>query len=86
MSSELTRRELAALLGAGALSRVVSSEEGQPVVLPGVVGLGGAEAKLGQTLGGAAARRAVGAALAGAVGASVPLFFHWCRYSRSFFG
>lgn len=70
MSAELTRRELAALLGAGTLSRLAGAAARPPSVLPGVVGLGRAEAELGQSLGGSAARQAVEEALTGATGAS----------------
>ncbi len=68
MSRELTRREVAALLGVGALGGLASADEGRPPVLPGVVGLGRAAARLGKPLSGEAAQRAVQDALAAAIG------------------
>ena len=50
MSRELTRRELAALLGAGALAGAAPSVGSGPVVRPGVVGLARAEAELGKSV------------------------------------
>jgi uncharacterized protein (DUF362 family) len=66
---ELTRRELALLLGAGALATTGRGESWKPVVRPGVVGLADARAALGEPLATAAARRAMAEALAASVGA-----------------
>jgi len=68
MSRELTRRELAALLGAGALAGAARTVGSGPVVRPGVVGLARAEAELGKPLGRATARRVMAAALSASVG------------------
>jgi uncharacterized protein (DUF362 family) len=65
----LTRRQLAALLGAGALSTKVSAAGWRPAVLPGVVGLAAAPAALGTPLSASQARAAVAGAVASAVGA-----------------
>jgi uncharacterized protein (DUF362 family) len=65
----LTRRELAALLGASALSTRVSGATWQPAVHPGVVGLAAAPAALGTPLSASQARDAVAGAVASSVGA-----------------
>ncbi len=66
----MTRRELAGLLGAGALASRASGAGWRPAVLPGVVGLGEAPAALGKALSPEAARSAVVAAVVSAVGTS----------------
>jgi len=65
----LTRRELALMLGAGALAGATRAEGSGPVVLPGVVGVAEAKAKLGQPLSRERADRAIAGAMAAAVGA-----------------
>jgi len=65
---KMTRRELAALLGAGAFASRASGGAWNPAVLPGVVGLGEASAALGTPLSPEAARSAVVAAVGSAVG------------------
>ena len=65
----LTRRELALMLGAGALTGTTRVEGSVPAVLPGVVGVAEAKAKLGQPLSRERADRAIAGALAAAVGA-----------------
>ena len=65
----LTRRELALMLGAGALTGTTRVEGSGPAVLPGVVGVAEAKAKLGQPLSRERADRAIAGALAAAVGA-----------------
>ena len=64
----LTRRELALMLGAGALAGTTRTGESTPVVLPGVVGVAEAVARHGQPLGREQAGRAVAGAMAAAVG------------------
>jgi uncharacterized protein (DUF362 family) len=66
---ELTRRELALMLGAGALAGTTRAEGSGPVVLPGVVGVAEAKAMLGQPLSRDRADRAIAGALAASVGA-----------------
>ena len=66
--TELTRRELAALLGAGALASRAGAVGDDGPLRPGVVGLAVAGAKLGKPLPVEAARDAVAKAVAGAVG------------------
>ena len=66
---KITRRELAVMLGTGALAGAARDAGGQPAALRGVVGLAAADAKLGQPLEPEAARRSMEGALAGAVGA-----------------
>ncbi len=66
----LTRRQLAALLGAGALGTRASGESWRPAVLPGVVGLATAPAALGTPLSAGQARSAVAGAVASSVGAA----------------
>ena len=65
----LTRRELALMLGAGALAGNTRAEGSGPVALPGVVGVAEAKAKLGQPLIRERADRAIAGAMAAAVGA-----------------
>ena len=65
----LTRRELALMLGAGALAGTTRSVESTPVVLPGVVGVAEGSARHGRPLSREQAARAVAGALAAAVGA-----------------
>ena len=65
----LTRRELALMLGVGALAGTARGGPRKPVAHPGVVGLADARASLGETLGPEAARRAMARALAASVGA-----------------
>ena len=65
----LTRRELALMLGAGALAGTTRAEGSGPVALPGVVGVAEAKAKLGQPLIRERADRAIAGAMAAAVGA-----------------
>ena len=67
---KLTRRELALMLGAGALAGTTRAKEPTPVVLPGVVGVAEAAAKHGRPLSREKAARAVAGALAAAVGAA----------------
>jgi uncharacterized protein (DUF362 family) len=64
----ITRRELAMLLGVGALAGPTRTALGRPAALRGVVGLAAAEAEIGQALVPGAARRAIAEALARAVG------------------
>ena len=64
----MTRRELALMLGAGALAGTTRTGESTPVVLPGVVGVAEAGARQGQPLGREQAGRAVAGAMAAAVG------------------
>ena len=64
----LTRRELALMLGAGALTGTTRVEGSVPAVLPGVVGVAEAKAKLGQPLSRERADRAIAGALAASVG------------------
>ena len=64
----LTRRELALMLGAGALIGTTRVEGSGPAVLPGVVGVAEAKAKLGQPLSRERADRAIAGALAASVG------------------
>ena len=67
---KLTRRELARLAGAGALTAALpGSAAAGPVRRPGIVGVAPLEAGHRARIGAAAARRAVGAALAAATGA-----------------
>jgi uncharacterized protein (DUF362 family) len=66
---KLNRRELALMLGAGALGKAARGEAWRPVVRPGVVGLAEAHAPLGTPLPPETARRAVAEALAASVGA-----------------
>ncbi len=68
--TKLTRRELAALLGAGALASTVRGAQWSPRVLPGVVGLAKASAALGSPLSPEMARSAVSGAVSAAVGAA----------------
>jgi len=65
----LNRRELALMLGAGALAGATRTEGSGPVALPGVVGVAEAKAKLGQPLIRERANRAIAGAMAAAVGA-----------------
>ena len=65
----LTRRELALMLSTGALAGTTRAEKSGPVVLPGVVGVAQAEAKLGQPLSRERAANAIAGALAASVGA-----------------
>jgi len=65
----LTRRELALMLGAGALAGTTRRVESTPVVLPGVVGVAEGSARHGRPLSREQAARAVAGALAAAVGA-----------------
>jgi uncharacterized protein (DUF362 family) len=65
----LTRRELALMLGAGALAGTTRAEGSGPVALPGVVGVAEAKAKLGQPMTREGADRAIAGAMAAAVGA-----------------
>jgi uncharacterized protein (DUF362 family) len=66
---EITRRELALMLGAGALAEVAGGTTRQPVVRPGVVGLAEAKAGLGKPLGTETARAAMAQAFAASIGA-----------------
>ncbi len=68
--TKLTRRELAALLGAGALTSTVRGAQWSPRMLPGVVGLAEASAALGSPLSPETARSAVSGAVSAAVGAA----------------
>jgi len=65
---KMTRRELALMLGAGALAGTTRAGGSTPVVLPGVVGVAEAGAKHGQPLSPEQAGRAVAGAMAAAVG------------------
>jgi uncharacterized protein (DUF362 family) len=65
----MTRRELMALLGAGAMAPTTRGAEWSPRVVPGVVGLAEATAALGSPLSLEAARSAVSGAVSAAVGA-----------------
>ena len=65
----LTRRELALMLGTGALAGTARAGGSVPVVLPGVVGVAEAKAKLGQPLSRERAERAIAGAMAASVGA-----------------
>jgi uncharacterized protein (DUF362 family) len=65
---KFTRRELALLLGTGALAGSTRAAGEQPETLHGVVGLAPANAEIGQPLDPQAARRTIAGALAGAVG------------------
>jgi len=65
----LTRRELALMLGTGALAGTARAGGLVPVVLPGVVGVAEAKAKLGQPLSRERAERAIAGAMAASVGA-----------------
>jgi uncharacterized protein (DUF362 family) len=67
--TKLTRRELALMLGAGALAGSTHAKSWRSSVLPGVVGLVEAKAALGKPLGAEAARLALSGALKNAVGA-----------------
>lgn len=67
--TELTRRELAALLGAGAMATSEAAAAGKAPLRPGVVGVAAASGKLGQALPTEEARTAIAAAVARAVGA-----------------
>ncbi len=67
---EITRRELALMLGAGALAGTAGGGTRPPVGRPGVVGLAEAKAGLGKALGADTARRAMAEALAASVGAT----------------
>jgi len=66
---KISRRELALVLGAGAVAGSVRAAGRQPAKLPGVVGLASANAPLGEPLDGETARRTMAGALSGAVGA-----------------
>ena len=66
---KLTRRELALIFGAGALTGTARGKTWRPSVQPGVVGLAEARAALGKPLGPEAARLAMAGALAASVGA-----------------
>ena len=66
---KITRRELAMVLGAGAVAGAAIGRTGDASVRPGVVGIAEAKAALGVPLGLEAAQRALGAAVASAVGA-----------------
>lgn len=65
---KLTRRELALMLGAGALAGSAHGKSSRSSVQPGVVGLAEAKAALGKPLGAEAARLAMSGALKTAVG------------------
>jgi uncharacterized protein (DUF362 family) len=65
----LTRRELALMIGAGALAGTARSGPWKPSVHSGVVGLANAKAALGKALGPETAHRAMAGALAASVGA-----------------
>jgi len=65
----LTRRELALMLGAGAIAGTTRAEGSGPVALPGVVGMAEAKAKLGRPLSREQADRVIAGAMAAAVGA-----------------
>jgi uncharacterized protein (DUF362 family) len=67
--TKLTRRELALVFGAGALARTAQGSMWRPSAHPGVVGLAGAGAALGQPLGPEAARLAMAGSLSASVGA-----------------
>jgi len=66
---KLTRRELAFLLGAGAVAGTAQGRMPKPSVQPGVVGLAEARAALGKPLDPETARLAMAGALAASVGA-----------------
>ena len=66
---KLTRRELALMLGAGALAGTASGRVWRPSTHQGVVGLAEAKAGLGEKLGAETARLAMAGALAASVGA-----------------
>ncbi len=66
---KLTRRELALMLGAGAVAGRARGEGSKTRVLPGMVGLAEAAAQLGQPLSRERADRAIARALAASVGA-----------------
>ncbi len=68
--TKLTRRELALLLGAGALAKSAAASDWRTTVLPGVVGLAEAEASLDEALRGATARGAIARAFIAATGES----------------
>jgi len=68
--TKLTRRELATLLGAGALASAARGGRWSPRVLPGVVGLCRASAPLGTPLSPEEARTAVIGAVSASVGAA----------------
>lgn len=70
--SGLTRRELAALLGASAAASAAGVSTGAPPVLPGVVGVAEATAPLGEALPLEAARQAVAQSVAAALGREAP--------------
>ena len=65
---KLTRRELALMLGAGALAGTASGRVWRPSTHQGVVGLAEAKAGLGKPLGQETARLAMAGALAASVG------------------
>jgi uncharacterized protein (DUF362 family) len=65
----LTRRELALMLGAGALAGTARGRVWKPSTHDGVVGLAGARAALGEALSAESAHRAMAGALAASVGA-----------------
>jgi uncharacterized protein (DUF362 family) len=65
----LTRRELALMLGMGALAGTTRGGPRSPSVHPGVVGLADAKAALGEALDPETARRVMAGALASSVGA-----------------
>ena len=65
---KLTRRELALILGAGALAGTAEGKTRRSSMRPGVVGLAEARAKIGEPLGVEKARLAMAGALAGSVG------------------
>jgi uncharacterized protein (DUF362 family) len=66
--TRLTRRELAAALGAGALASAVRGGEWRPRVVPGVVGVANASAALAAPLSAEEARAAVVGAVTSSVG------------------
>jgi uncharacterized protein (DUF362 family) len=69
MSRELTRRELALLLGAGALAGAAGKQPSARIVNPGVVGLAATETDAKGAVSSETAHRALAAALSAAVGA-----------------
>jgi uncharacterized protein (DUF362 family) len=66
---KLTRRELALMLGVGALAGTVRGGQRNPSIHPGVVGLADAQAALGETMSRKIAGRAMAEALAASLGA-----------------
>jgi uncharacterized protein (DUF362 family) len=68
--NRISRRELVAMLGTGALAAWTGSAAGSRWRLPGVVGVAGASAELGQRLSDEAAAAAMAGALVAATGAA----------------